>query len=130
MIKIGELEFYTTWMKDLNGHIVRVNGPSLGNNKKKMIVAFVPKEELAMLLGELCSFADDKTELCLSHQINDQFNTEIEITRYPESVSVSNRIYRVLIKSCQLVIRTDIAQDQLEKLIANMKVVVHSKNID
>lgn len=125
MVEIGEMEFYETWMNDLYSHVIRVNGPGLGNRKKQMIVTLIPKDGLSILLDKLLSFVDDTTEQYLVHQINDQFSTEIEITRYSESVSMSNRIYRVLIKSCQLVIRADITQDQLETLLSSIQFVVH-----
>lgn len=128
MIKIGDLEIYAAWVKELHGHIVRVNGPGI-DNKKKMIVTFIPKEDTVVLLGGMCSFISDNSEPGLTRPINDQFNTEINITRYPESISGPTYIYRLLIKSGQTVIRAGLSKDHMETLIANLKVVVN-RDID
>ena len=124
MVRINELEFYATFMKELHGHILRIIGPGL-DGKNKMIVLFVPKEDTVVLLGGMCLLTEDASETELVRPLNDQLNSEISITKYTESIIGDNCVYRILIKSGHSVIRARMTKDQLETLIANMKVVVH-----
>lgn len=124
MIKIGDLELYASFVKDLHGHLIRINGHGL-DDKKKMIVTFIPKDEMLILFGGLCYIASDETDDSLVSPINDQLNTEISVTKYPSSIIGKDFSFRVLIKSGQSVIRSRLTTDQLETLIGNMKVLIH-----
>ena len=128
MIKIGEFEFYASWIKDLHGYIVRVSGPSLYNDKREMIVTLIPEKETINTLVGLSSFLNNTEENSFIGSLNDQFGTKIEVIRHLESTNGSNRyVYKLHMKSGQLDIHTDITQEQFEILEVNAKANLHDE---
>lgn len=117
MIEVAKLKFYGTWMKELHGHLVRIDGA------QRMII-FIPKEEMIILSGGLESFLTD-TEPSFTRSLHDQNGTILNIIKRMQKVGRKKVImFDMVISSGVSVVMTSMTQDQFETLLVNLRVVI------